>query len=461
MAQLIQEQAESRSGRTGGGPKIAVIGAGSSGFGKRFVHDVVSRPSLAEGTLTLMDINAENLDIMSSIARKIAAELDVPTKIESTTDRREALDGADYVISTVQLYGLDVWHQPMRIARTYGVDQVVGCTTGPGGTFATLRYAPFMLGLCHDMEELCPDALLLHYANPTAVVSWVLDEAVPNIKSIGLCHSVLGTARELAGYIGAPFEETGHWVAGLNHQAWYLRYEWNGRDAYPLIWEKLDDPEIYGADPVRFEILKYFDYFTTESSVHHTDYYPYFRRTPEMMARYAPTRGAMAGMGKDYTNDENWKKLLVTRRETLRREAYGPDPGTCKGDQRRVLRRNHQRDRNQRSLPVQRQRDEHRPDHQSAQLLRRGPLPGRQYGHPSLLRRRPAGTVRLAESQPQCRRRSHGQGCAGGRSQGRRTGYRVRSADRISPHPRSDPRHGQGDLQGPGAIHRRLRVIRS
>ena len=130
----------------------------------------------------------------------------------------------------------------------------------------------------------------------------------------------------MAGYIGAPFEETGHWVAGLNHQAWYLRYEWNKRDAYPLIWEKLDDPEIYGADPVRFEILKYFDYFTTESSVHHTDYYPYFRRTPEMMARYAPPRGAMAGMGKDYTNDENWKKLLVTRRETLRREAYGPDP---------------------------------------------------------------------------------------------------------------------------------------
>ena len=327
MAQLVQEKAQSSGGgRTSRGPKIAVIGAGSSGFGKRFVHDVITRPALADGTLTLMDINAENLDIMSNIARKMVAEIDAPTKLESTTDRREALDGADYVISTVQLYGIDVWHQPMRIARTYGVDQVVGCTTGPGGTFATLRYAPFMLGLCHDMEELCPDALLLHYANPTAVVSWVLYNAVPNIKSIGLCHSVLGTARELAGYIGAPFEETGHWVAGLNHQAWYLRYEWNKRDAYPLIWEKLDDPEIYGADPVRFEILKYFDYFTTESSVHHTDYYPYFRRTPEMMARYAPTRGAMAGMGKDYTNDENWKKLLVTRRETLRREAYGPDP---------------------------------------------------------------------------------------------------------------------------------------
>ena len=184
-----------------------------------------------------------------------------------------------------------------------------------------MRYIPVMLDICRDMEDLCPDAWFLHYANPTTTVPWAMNLASP-IKSIGLCHSVQGTAMELAHYLGAPFEETGHWVAGVNHQAWFLRFEWNGEDAYPLLWEKMEDPAIYEQDRVRWEMMKYFGHFLTESSYHNSEYVPYFRRTPEMIARFAPKVGS-------------WEDLLVSsvgkaeeRREELRVEAFGDGPVT-------------------------------------------------------------------------------------------------------------------------------------
>jgi alpha-galactosidase len=255
----------------------------------------------------------------------MAAQLGAPTRIEATTDRRAALDGADYVISTIQLYGLEVWDQPMRIARRYGVDQAVGCTTGPGAAFSMARYMPVMLSICRDMEELCPDAWLFHYANPTSAISWALNLA-SKVRSIGMCHSVQGTAGMLAEFIGAPFAETGHWVAGVNHQAWFLRFEWQGRDAYPLLRERIADPAICEREPVRCELMQRFGYFATEGSVHHSEYYPYFRRTRDLVARYTPKRGYDRGMGHEFTNTERWVKTLAERSEALRREAHGSEP---------------------------------------------------------------------------------------------------------------------------------------
>ena len=301
--------------------KITLIGAGSTGFSKRFIADILTRPALAEGTLSLMDINQDYLDITTALAKKMAKQLGVRTKIESSTDRRRALEGSDYVISVILLHGLEARMVEHKIQRKYGVDQAVGCTTGPGGVFHALRYIPVMLDICRDMEELCPDAWFLHYANPTTTVPWAMNIASP-VKSIGLCHSVQGTAMELAHYLGAPFEETGHWVAGVNHQAWFLRYEWNGEDAYPLLREKMEDPAIYEQDRVRWEMMKYFGHFLTESSYHNSEYVPYFRRTPEMIARFAPKVG-------------NWEDLLISsvgraeeRREELRAEAFGDGPVT-------------------------------------------------------------------------------------------------------------------------------------
>ena len=305
--------------------KIAYIGAGSRGFAKRFLMDIMTRPALADATVALMDINQENLDLIAALARKMAKQLKVPTKIEATTDRRQALDGADYAVSTVLLHGVDVYGESLDIARKYGVDQAVGCTSGPGGVFMLLRYMPFQREVLKEMEELCPDCLYLHYSNPTTMVPWAMNLISP-VRSIGLCHSVQHTAQTLAGYIGAPYEETGHWVAGVNHQAWFLRFEWNGQDAYPLVWEAMDDPENYEADIVRFEMMKYFGHFITESSTHNSEYVPYFRKNRELIGRFANKRGPWAGMGYTYTNAERWKKALAERDDSLHEEAYGDAP---------------------------------------------------------------------------------------------------------------------------------------
>ena len=232
--------------------RVAHIGAGSTGFGKRLTSEILAHRGLAHSTLSLMDISQDNLDIIAALTKKMAAQLGSTVKVEASTDRRKALEGADYVISTVENPGGSEAHIAVqRISDKYGVRQAVGCTSGLGGVFRALRFIPLMLDLCHDMEELCPGAWLLHYANPTSTMPWALNVASP-VRSIGLCHSVQGTAAQLAGHIGAPYEETGHWAAGVNHQAWMLRFEWQGRDAYPLLFEKMQDPR---GLPARYRAL--------------------------------------------------------------------------------------------------------------------------------------------------------------------------------------------------------------
>jgi alpha-galactosidase len=303
-------------------PKIVLIGAGSALFGKGCIADVLLRPALAEGTLTLMDISQENVDVITALAKKMAAQLQAPVRVESTTERRRALDGADYVVCVIEAPGgLTANIIERRIAAKHGVNQAIGCTTGLGGVFRTLRYVPVMLDICRDMEEVCPDALLLHYANPTTMVPWALSVASP-IKSIGMCHSVQGMAKQLARYIGAPYGETGHWVAGVNHQAWFLRFEWKGEDAYPLLWEKLKDPEVERQDTVRFEMMRYFGYFLTESSVHNSEYVPYFRKNPQLIERFTPTLRS----GEEH--QLRYQRGQEERREELREEARGDTPVT-------------------------------------------------------------------------------------------------------------------------------------
>ena len=301
-------------------PKIALIGAGSAGFGKNFVADVLLRPALAQGTLALMDINPDNLDVIAALARKMAAQLNSPITLEPTTERRRALDGADYVVSVIEAPGgIEANKIERRISAKYGVDQAIGCTTGLGGVFRTLRYMPVMLDICRDMQALCPGAWLLHYANPTTMVPWALSVASP-IQSVGMCHSVRGTAMQLAGIIGAPYEETGHWVAGVNHQAWFLRFEWNGRDAYPLLRQKMEEPAVYEQERVRWEMMRYFGYFLTESSTHNSEYVPYFRKNPELIQRFTPRA---AGQPDHQTS---YQRHGQEKREAQRREAHGDAP---------------------------------------------------------------------------------------------------------------------------------------
>jgi len=300
--------------------KIVHIGAGSAGFGKRFLTDVLTRPALQSSTLTLMDVNPENLEVMTTLARRLASQLNSPVTIESTTDRRRALEGADYVIITIVSNGFGPRYREVDIPKKYGVYQSVGCTSGPSGIFRGLRYVPVLLDIAKDVEELCPKALILDYSNPTSIVPWAMAKA-SNVSFLGLCHSVQHTAMTLARYIGAPYEETGHWVAGINHQAWFLRFEWNGKDAYSLIHERMQDPDIYKQDMVRFEMMKFFGYFLTESSYHNAEYVPWFRRNAELIEQWTPAIGQWA-KGPIERHEES----ATQRREQLKREAFGTEP---------------------------------------------------------------------------------------------------------------------------------------
>ncbi len=273
--------------------KIVLIGAGSHVFSRNTISDVLSYPELRDSTITLMDIDKEQLDLITAFAKKLVEHHGFKTQIESTTDRREALEGADYVIDAIRVGGSLPTQADREITVKYGVNEAIGDTIGPSGVFYGLRNIPVILDICHDMEELCPDAWLINYSNPMAMTCWAINDYT-HIRNVGLCHSVQGTSRELARYIGVPLAEISYWVAGINHMAWFLELKWHGEDAYPLLREKFKDPEIYsrsdahwaGADNVRVEIFKAFGYFNTESSRHMSEYVPYFRKRPELLERF-------------------------------------------------------------------------------------------------------------------------------------------------------------------------------
>lgn len=273
--------------------KIVIVGAGSHVFSRNLISDFLSYPELRGSTITLMDIEKERLDLITAFARKLVSQHGFKTKIESTMDRRSALEGADYVIVSIRVGGFEANRLDLEIPAKYGIKQGVGDTIGPGGVFYGLRHIPVLLDICHNMEDLCPDAWLINYTNPMAMICWAMNDYT-RIKNVGLCHSVQGTAADLARYLGAPPDEISYWVAGINHMAWFLELKWRGKDAYPLLREKFKDPKVYsrpdahwaGADIVRVEIFKAFGYFNTESSQHMSEYVPYFRKRPELFEKF-------------------------------------------------------------------------------------------------------------------------------------------------------------------------------
>ncbi len=258
-------------------PKITFIGAGSAVFTRNLLGDILTYPALDGSRICLMDIDEDRLTMVEKLAQKMVAARGSSITIESTTDRRAALTDANYVIVTIQVGGLDAYAMDIEIPRKYGVEQCVGDTLGPGGVFRGLRHLAVISEIARELEDVSPDALILQYTNPMAIICWSLSQT-SSIKTVGLCHSVQGTSRQLARYIGAPYEEVSYWVAGINHVAWFLRFEWNEQDAYPLLREKMQEAAIHGSEPVRFELMRHFGYFVTESSGHASEYYPYFRR---------------------------------------------------------------------------------------------------------------------------------------------------------------------------------------
>jgi alpha-galactosidase len=269
-------------------PKITFIGAGSTIFAQNLLGDILSFPELAESTISLHDIDSERLSTTEIVAYKIADQLQINPTIEASTDRRDALDGADYAINMIQVGG----YKPgtvtdFEIPKRYGLHQTIADTLGIGGIMRALRTLPVMLEMAADMEAVCPDVLHINYVNPMAILCWALNRATP-IKTVGLCHSVQGTARQLAHDIQVPIDEINYLCAGINHMAFYLRFKRAGEDLYPLIYKVIEEDRIPDWNRVRYEMLTRLGYFVTESSEHFTEYTPWFikRDRPDLIERF-------------------------------------------------------------------------------------------------------------------------------------------------------------------------------
>ena len=295
-------------------PKITIIGAGGFVFPFRLIADLVSFPALSSSTLVLMDLDAGRVHRTATAARTLIEAHGLGATVIETTDRREALRDADFVIITFQVGGVESYRWDVEIPRRYGIDQAVGDTVGPGGVFRFLRSVDAYTAIAEDARELCPNAQFINYANPMAMATAFLN--AKGLSAVGLCHSVQGTTRMLARTLGVPYDEVNYVSAGINHQAWILEFKLGAEDLYPRLRETMarrhlagrtgagliDDDGDHseaaagdsnyegGNEQVRSRIMETFGYFETESSHHASEYLPYFRKDPETVLGYIPDR---------------------------------------------------------------------------------------------------------------------------------------------------------------------------
>jgi alpha-galactosidase len=308
--------------------KIAFIGAGSLGFTAGLVRDILTFPLLADSQIALMDIDAERLDFAHKSVQKLIDAGKYPATVSATLDRVEALRDADVVLTTILTGSTEVWRYDIEIPKKYGVDINVGDTRGPSGIFRFLRTLPPMMDIVRDMERYCPGATLLNYTNPMAMLCGALQRQT-FIPVTGLCHSVQGTAMMLAYWIGADYDNIDYLCAGINHQAFYLKFEEKGVDLYPRIYKAVpEDPEVYNEELVRNEMYLALGYYVTESSGHNSEYNWWFRKRTDLIEKYCThgtgwNPGVYAYILKEYQKTEtSWKNDV---RVELAKEVYGTD----------------------------------------------------------------------------------------------------------------------------------------
>jgi alpha-galactosidase len=296
--------------------RITFIGAGSLGFTRGLVRDILTFPALRDATLVLMDVNAERLGWVEKAVRRIVAEGRYPATVEATTDRRQALKGADAVLCTILAGDVDVWKWDILIPNKYGVSTNVGDTRGPSGIFRALRTIPVMVSICRDMEKVCPNAILLNYTNPMAMLCRAMQKT-SSIKVSGLCHSVQGTAMMLAHWARVPYEEVQYVSAGINHMSWYVKFEHQGRDLYPDIRKRvLTDKKVRNEEQVRNEMFLQLGLYVTESSGHNSEYNWWFRKRKDLIRKYCTTGTGWNPGIESYILDEyqnakkHWRKWI-------------------------------------------------------------------------------------------------------------------------------------------------------
>jgi len=302
-------------------PKIAFVGAGSLGFTRTLVIDMMSYEDLAESTISLIDVDEERLRYAKGAVDRIMEVGKYPAKVEATLDRAEGLKDADIVVITILAHGVEGFRPEIEIPMKYGVDFNVGDSYGTAAVFRSLRTIPMMVDIARDVERYAPQAFILNYTNPMAMLCRALHRAT-NVRVVGLCHSVQGLAGMLAGWIGVPADEVVWECAGINHQAWLLRFERRGQDLYPLLREAVEKPEIYRKDIVRNEMFKALGYYVTESSGHNSEYNWWFRKRPDLIEKYC-THGEDWNPGVHGAILQGYAEAASTWRKRLQDYAEG------------------------------------------------------------------------------------------------------------------------------------------
>jgi alpha-galactosidase len=294
--------------------RIAFIGAGSLGFTRGLARDILTFPLLRDATLVLMDIDKDRLDFARRAVQTIVDRGNYPAKVVATLDRREALKGADAVMTTILAGGVKVWRHDIEIPKKYGVDTNIGDTRSVSGIFRALRTIPVMLDIARDAERLCPNAIWLNYTNPMAMLCRAIQRTSP-LRVTGLCHSVQGTAMMLAKWLGVSMDRVTYVSAGINHQAWYTEFQVDRKDVYPRLRKIVQtNRKIYNEEVVRNEMFLHLGLYVTESSGHNSEYNWWFRKRPDLIKKYCIhgtgwNPGAYAYILNEYARREkSWKK---------------------------------------------------------------------------------------------------------------------------------------------------------
>ncbi len=304
--------------------EIVIIGAGSLVFSSRLTADILTYPELADTHFRLVDTDPIRLKYAHQIVERIFREGNYSrASVSSYSDRKEALNGADYVIISILIGGFEAIEKEIDIPRKYGIDQCIGDTLTPGGIMRCLRTLPVLEEITDDIMAICPDAMVLNYTNPMGMLSRGIMEHAPQMKYVGLCHSVQHTAEEWANRLGIPLEEINFQCAGINHEAWYTKFEHNGQDLLPRIRELAEKPEIWYGDSARMEYVKHLGFPVTESSGHVSEYNTWFRKNEEMVKRYCHTEFS------DWNGGHGYIKELYDRpdwQEQMKKMADWEDP---------------------------------------------------------------------------------------------------------------------------------------
>ncbi|OXS53084.1 alpha-glucosidase/alpha-galactosidase [Cohnella sp. CIP 111063] len=291
--------------------KIAFVGAGSIGFTRGLLRDLLSVPEFKDIEVAFTDISPDNLDRVARLCQRDIEENGLAIRIQSTTDRREALAGAKYVICTIRVGGLEAFATDVEIPLTYGVDQCVGDTLSAGGIMYGQRGIAEMLNICRDIREVAAqDALLLNYANPMAMLTWACNQ-YGGVRTIGLCHGVQGGHRQIAEAFGLKKEEVDIICAGINHQTWYVQIRHNGEDLTGKLLEAFEQhPDFSRTEKVRIDMLRRFGYYSTESNGHLSEYVPWYRKRPEEIGQWIDLgswiNGETGGYLRVCTEGRNW-----------------------------------------------------------------------------------------------------------------------------------------------------------